>query len=75
MSAPPPSRVLVLRIERQTEPIAGTLSAEGGEPHPFFGWLGLARAMERVLGDGPPASAGDPSPDRGSGAGRDPLDD
>lgn len=63
MPGPPPSRVLVLRIEREEDPIAGTLEEEGRPPHPFRGWLGLARAMERVLGDGPPAPA-DPPPDQ-----------
>jgi len=73
MPGPSPSRVLVLRIEPEAEPIAGTLSEEGGEAHPFRGWLGLARAMERVIGDGPPAAG--PSPDRALEPGRDPLDD
>lgn len=74
MPGPPPSRVLVLRIEPEAEPIAGTLSEGGGEAHPFRGWLGLARAMERVLGDGPRAPAC-PSPNRDLEPGRDPLDD
>lgn len=64
MPSSPSSRVLVLRIEPQAEPIAGTLSDEAGEAHPFRGWIGLARALERVLGDGPSAAAEDPSPAR-----------
>jgi hypothetical protein len=44
------TRVLTLEIDADSDPIAGRVS-EGGEPaEQFFGWLGLARALERTLG-------------------------
>jgi hypothetical protein len=55
------ARTLTLEIDPGSDPICGRLregpDAKGEE---FVGWLGLARALERALEAGPPASAGGP---------------
>ena len=47
VDAPSPLLV-VLRIER-IEPLAGELRLDGGTPHLFKGWAGLAAALEAVF--------------------------
>ena len=42
-------RVLTLEIDADSDPIAGRVSEGGAPADPFFGWLGLARALERAL--------------------------
>lgn len=43
--------VLRLEVDRDAEPISGTLTAEGEEGHPFTGWLGLTDAIEEIRGE------------------------
>ena len=43
------TRVLTLEIDADSDPIAGRVSEDGAPAEPFFGWLGLARALERAL--------------------------
>ena len=43
------TRVLTLEIDADSDPIAGRVSEGGAPAEPFFGWLGLARALERAL--------------------------
>lgn len=54
----PQERVVVLRIDEGAVPIAGSVDDESGASHVFRGWLGLARALELVLGPGSPPSPG-----------------
>jgi hypothetical protein len=44
-----PVRRLTLEIDSDADPISGRLSEHGGPSEEFVGWLGLARALERVL--------------------------
>jgi hypothetical protein len=48
-SRSPQTKVLTLEIDADTDPIAGRLSERGAPGQQFFGWLGLARALEHVL--------------------------
>jgi hypothetical protein len=43
------TKVLTLEIDANSDPIAGRLSEDGESAERFFGWLGLARALERTL--------------------------
>lgn len=61
------TRVLVLRIDPEAEPIVGRLDDERGAGREFTGWLGLARALETLLdaaegrpANRPPLSPSDP---------------
>jgi hypothetical protein len=40
----------VLEIERDVEPITGTLRAADGETRSFHGWLSLIAALEETTG-------------------------
>ena len=51
-----------LEIERGSDPIAGSLSAQDGAGLAFAGWLGLASALERMLNVNRPVADGDGSP-------------
>jgi hypothetical protein len=42
-------RTLILEIDSDTDPVSGRLGEGTGPSVPFVGWLGLARALERVL--------------------------
>jgi hypothetical protein len=63
-------RSFTLRLDVDNDPIAGRLEDESGSGHEFVGWLGLAKALEALLGqpaagnEGPPASGTDPRPMR-----------
>jgi hypothetical protein len=46
-------RRLTLDVDPDQDPIRGRVSEGGGMPEPFVGWLGMARALERVLGRAP----------------------
>ena len=48
-SGSPQTKVLTLEIDAGSDPIAGRVSEDGAPAEPFFGWLGLARALERAL--------------------------
>jgi hypothetical protein len=60
MTADYPRR-LTLDVDPGEDPIRGRVSEAGGMPVPFVGWLGMARALERVLGRPAP---GQVSPER-----------
>ncbi len=45
-----------IEMDADASPIAGRLRP-GGAEIPFVGWIGLARALERVLGPGSPPKA------------------
>lgn len=45
-----PVRTLTLEIDSDADPISGRLREGVGPGEQFVGWLGLARALERVLG-------------------------
>jgi hypothetical protein len=47
-------RTLILEIDSETDPVSGRLGEGTGPNVPFVGWLGLARALERVLHDPSP---------------------
>ena len=47
-----PVRTLTLEIEVDSDPISGRLTERGTSGRSFVGWLGLARALELVLGTG-----------------------
>ncbi len=45
-----PRRVrVVLDLDRGSDPVAGTLTADSGAATPFTGWVGLTRAIELAL--------------------------
>jgi hypothetical protein len=45
----PASRVrVVVTIERDSEPIQGTVTDEAGHPRPFCGWLELVTFLEQA---------------------------
>ena len=44
-------RQIVLDLELDSEPIAGTVRAGDGADTPFEGWLQLAAAIERASAD------------------------
>jgi hypothetical protein len=42
-------RRLTLDVDPDEDPVRGVVSEGDGMPEPFVGWLGMARALERVL--------------------------
>lgn len=70
----PQERVLVLRIDEGAVPIAGSVDDASGASHAFSGWLGLARALELVLGPDLPPSPDGPAAEGRLGADRERLD-
>lgn len=57
-----PQHEFRLEIERGSDPIAGSLSAQGDAGLPFSGWLGLASVLERMLNVNGPVAEGAGSP-------------
>jgi hypothetical protein len=55
-------RILTLAIDPGSDPISGRLDDEqgSGEGEEFVGWLGLAKALESVLGLAPRLDSADP---------------
>lgn len=71
----PQERVLVLRIDEGAVPIAGSVDDDAsGASHVFSGWLGLARALELVLGPDMPPDPDGPAAEGRLGADRERLD-
>ena len=60
MEKPPTVRV-TLEFEPGSEPPRGRLLT-GDAVYPFVGWLGLATALEHVIGADAPAQPGAPAP-------------
>jgi hypothetical protein len=63
---------LTLELEPDAEPIEGRIREGRGPAREFVGWLGLAAALERVLGPGPraeldKAAVRRPAPGEGAG--------
>jgi hypothetical protein len=52
---------VTLEFEQGSDPPCGRLIA-GQAVYPFAGWLGLAAALEHVIGTGTPAQAGPAAP-------------
>lgn len=50
-------RRLILDVDPGHDPIVGRISEGERLAEPFVGWLGMARALERVLSRPEPASA------------------
>jgi predicted ester cyclase len=46
-----PKRTLTLELDSQAEPISGEIREGQGRSRPFVGWLALAGALRRALGD------------------------
>jgi hypothetical protein len=67
-------RVVVLRIDEGAVPIAGSVNDANGASHSFSGWLGLARALEVVLGPEMPPGPDGPAAEGRLGADRERLD-
>lgn len=44
-------RIFALEIDAGANPMTGRVGEEGIASEPFVGWLGLARALERLLDD------------------------
>jgi hypothetical protein len=60
-----PDRVpqtLTLEVDAYEGSIAGRMSNEAGTSVEFGGWLGLAGALERLLGENDPAEPPDGEP-------------
>ena len=55
---------VTLEFEPGSEPPRGRLLT-GDAAYPFVGWLGLATALEHVIGTGAPAQPGAPAPTDG----------
>jgi hypothetical protein len=59
-------RIFALEIDAGANPITGRVGEEGTASEPFVGWLGLARALEQLLGDNrrrdDPPKMGTPGP-------------
>jgi hypothetical protein len=52
MDAEKPDRIAFrVEVERDAEPIRGTIHTPERE-HEFVGWVGLARALERIFDSG-----------------------
>jgi hypothetical protein len=56
-----------LEFDIAADPVEGRLSAAGGAPEPFTGWIELAAALERLRV--PAGSAGEPAREGRSSAG------
>ena len=56
---------VTLEIERGSDPPCGRLLADR-EAYPFAGWLGLAVALEHVIGSGAPGWTSPPAPAKGA---------
>lgn len=52
---------VTLEFEQDSDPLCGQLLA-GQAVYPFEGWLGLAVALEHVIGPSAPGAPGWPSP-------------
>jgi len=40
--------VIALKLDDAAESPAGTATVPGGEPRPFYGWIGLAAAIDAL---------------------------
>jgi hypothetical protein len=49
--------LLQLEVDRDADPITGTLSEDGKNWHPFTGWLGLTDAIEEIRASRVPTPA------------------
>ena len=56
MDEPSPVLRLVLEVERNVEPIRGTVADPSGPVRAYVGWIGLIGALDEMRG----ASSGDP---------------
>ena len=59
-----PTVRVTLELEPGSEPLCGRLLT-GDAIYPFAGWLGLATALEHVIGSDAPAHPGAPAPTDG----------
>jgi hypothetical protein len=57
----PPTVRVTLEFELGSDPLCGRLLT-GQAAYPFRGWLGLATALEHVIGDHTPARPSAPTP-------------
>jgi hypothetical protein len=55
---------VTLEFEPGSDPLCGRL-VTGEAAYPFVGWLGLATALEHVIGDDAPVRASAPAPTDG----------
>ena len=60
----PPTERVTLEFEPGSDPLCGRLLT-GQAAYPFVGWLGLATALEHVIGADAPTGPGAPVPNNG----------
>jgi hypothetical protein len=64
---PHETMLVILRLDRATPTISGTLGGEHGDERPFWGWLELSTALDELRGAYAPGQGAD-SAERGTEA-------